>query len=287
MFKRNDQTTIPPTVQTVERITSVLGAGIIWQGSISGSGGVRIEGMFEGQIALKGLLVVGETGKVTCENCARRQCDRGRGSQGQYHRPEGRDPLHRTRLGRYRHHRLCHRGRRLPARPDPHGRCRRSRPGRSRLRHSDQTGKANRKADLSKSNPPKVPMSYPDLADSDRQGVQAALRQAGLPEDDLQSVLKVLDGPNLSMGPQIAAFEKFFCDYTGARHAIGVNSGTAGLHLCVRAAGIQAGDLVLTTPFSFVASTNVHPVRECHPGLCGCGSAYRQSRYPQPDRSRA
>ena len=66
MFKRNGQTTNPPAVQTVERITSVLGAGIIWQGSISGSGGVRIEGMFEGQIALRGLLVVGETGKVTC-----------------------------------------------------------------------------------------------------------------------------------------------------------------------------------------------------------------------------
>ncbi|MGB8213261.1 MAG: polymer-forming cytoskeletal protein [Anaerolineales bacterium] len=66
MFKRNDQTGLPPTVQTVERITSVLGAGVIWQGSLSGSGGVRIEGTFEGQIALKGMLVVGETGKVTC-----------------------------------------------------------------------------------------------------------------------------------------------------------------------------------------------------------------------------
>lgn len=68
MFKRNDQTTIPPTVQTVERITSVLGAGIVWQGTIGGTGGVRIEGMFEGEIALKGLLVIGETGKVTCED---------------------------------------------------------------------------------------------------------------------------------------------------------------------------------------------------------------------------
>ncbi len=68
MFKRNNQPTPPPTVQTVERITSVLGAGVIWQGSITGSGGVRVEGTFEGQIALKGLLVVGETGKVTCEN---------------------------------------------------------------------------------------------------------------------------------------------------------------------------------------------------------------------------
>jgi cytoskeletal protein CcmA (bactofilin family) len=68
MFKRNNQSTQPTTVQTVERITSVLGAGIIWQGDIEGSGGVRVEGTFEGKITLKGLLVVGETGKVTCEN---------------------------------------------------------------------------------------------------------------------------------------------------------------------------------------------------------------------------
>ena len=100
-------------------------------------------------------------------------------------------------------------------------------------------------------------MSSPDLVDGDRLGVGSALRQAGLPEDDIRSVIHVLEGPNLSMGPQIAAFEKYFCDYTGARHAIGVNSGTAGLHLCVRAAGIQAGDLVLTTPFSFISSSNV------------------------------
>ena len=68
MFKRSKQTSPPSTVQAVERITSVLGAGVIWQGSITGSGGVRIEGTFEGPIALKGMLVVGETGKVTCEN---------------------------------------------------------------------------------------------------------------------------------------------------------------------------------------------------------------------------
>jgi cytoskeletal protein CcmA (bactofilin family) len=68
MFKRNTQQTQPSTVQAVERITSVLGAGVIWQGSISGSGGVRIEGAFEGQVAMRGILVVGETGRVTCEN---------------------------------------------------------------------------------------------------------------------------------------------------------------------------------------------------------------------------
>ena len=82
-------------------------------------------------------------------------------------------------------------------------------------------------------------MSSPDLTDAER-----------------QAVLNVLQTPNLSMGPQITAFENAFKSYTGVPHAIGVNSGTAGLHLCVRAAGIGAGDLVLTTPFSFVASSN-------------------------------
>jgi cytoskeletal protein CcmA (bactofilin family) len=55
-------TTPPPT----ERITSVLGGGLIWKGQISGSGGVRIEGPFEGDITLRGLLVIGETGRATC-----------------------------------------------------------------------------------------------------------------------------------------------------------------------------------------------------------------------------
>jgi cytoskeletal protein CcmA (bactofilin family) len=60
----------PPAVQPapVERITSVLGAGINWKGSLSGSGGVRIEGSFEGEIDVRGLLVVGEAGRVTCED---------------------------------------------------------------------------------------------------------------------------------------------------------------------------------------------------------------------------
>lgn len=82
-------------------------------------------------------------------------------------------------------------------------------------------------------------MSSPDLTDADR-----------------QAVINVINTPNLSMGKYTTDFEKTFCDLTGAKHAISVNSGTAGLHLCVRAAGIGAGDLVITTPFSFVASSN-------------------------------
>jgi cytoskeletal protein CcmA (bactofilin family) len=70
MFKRKttSSTPQPASAQAVERITSVLGPGVIWTGSINGAGGVRIEGAFEGQIALRGMLVVGESGRVTCEN---------------------------------------------------------------------------------------------------------------------------------------------------------------------------------------------------------------------------
>ncbi len=85
-----------------------------------------------------------------------------------------------------------------------------------------------------------IPMSSPDLTDLERQAVQ-----------------NVLNTPTLSMGHWILDFEKAFRDLTGLKHAVGVSSGTTGLHLCVRAAGIKAGDLVITTPFSFVASTNV------------------------------
>jgi dTDP-4-amino-4,6-dideoxygalactose transaminase len=86
----------------------------------------------------------------------------------------------------------------------------------------------------------KIPMSSPDITEAERRAVQ-----------------DVINTPILSMGGRIKEFEQAFCDLSGAKYAIGVSSGTAGLHLCVRAAGIGAGDYVITSPFSFVASTNV------------------------------
>jgi len=67
MFKKPNPAINPPT-SPIERVTSVLGPGINWNGNLAGSGGIRIEGTFEGKIQLRGLLVVGETGRVTCEN---------------------------------------------------------------------------------------------------------------------------------------------------------------------------------------------------------------------------
>jgi cytoskeletal protein CcmA (bactofilin family) len=65
MFRKTTPTN-PATVPLPDRVTSVLGPGINWKGNLRGSGGVRIEGMFDGEIAVRGLVVVGETGRVTC-----------------------------------------------------------------------------------------------------------------------------------------------------------------------------------------------------------------------------
>jgi perosamine synthetase len=69
-------------------------------------------------------------------------------------------------------------------------------------------------------------------------------------------VLETLRSGRLSLGPMLLDFERQFAERMGVEHMSAVSSGTAGLHLAVRAAGIQPGDEVITTPFSFVASAN-------------------------------
>ncbi len=86
----------------------------------------------------------------------------------------------------------------------------------------------------------KVPLSSPDITAA-----------------EIEAVNGVLQSRWLSMGSETENFEETIAAYAGVEHALTVNSGTAGLHLCVRAAGIGPGDLVITTPFSFVASSNV------------------------------
>lgn len=75
-------------------------------------------------------------------------------------------------------------------------------------------------------------------------------------EADKKIVLEVLNSGYLSLGPKYLEFEKKFARRAGAKYACAVSSGTAGLHLSLIACGIKAGDEVLTTPFSFVASAN-------------------------------
>ncbi|MDD4239513.1 MAG: DegT/DnrJ/EryC1/StrS family aminotransferase [Desulfotomaculaceae bacterium] len=73
---------------------------------------------------------------------------------------------------------------------------------------------------------------------------------------EIDMVTSVISGRTLSMGPMVEKFESLVADYLGVKNAVAVNSGTSGLHLCVRALGIGKGDEVITTPFSFVASSN-------------------------------
>jgi cytoskeletal protein CcmA (bactofilin family) len=68
MFRRTGDTQpLSDLPASTDRVTSVIGPGVVWKGKLSGKGGVRIEGTLDGDINLQGLLVVGETGRVTCE----------------------------------------------------------------------------------------------------------------------------------------------------------------------------------------------------------------------------
>ena len=71
-----------------------------------------------------------------------------------------------------------------------------------------------------------------------------------------QAVAEVLRSGQLSLGPRVPAFEQAFAARLGVAHASAVSSGTAGLHLALRAVGVSDGDEVITSPFSFVASAN-------------------------------
>ncbi|NQT30402.1 MAG: DegT/DnrJ/EryC1/StrS family aminotransferase [Candidatus Saganbacteria bacterium] len=73
---------------------------------------------------------------------------------------------------------------------------------------------------------------------------------------EIQAVVDVLKTPHLSLGPKLVEFESAFARYVGTKYARAVNSGTSGLHLCIKALGIKEGDEVITSPFSFISSAN-------------------------------
>jgi len=85
----------------------------------------------------------------------------------------------------------------------------------------------------------KVPLSSPDIT-----------------EKDIEAVVGVMKTRFLSIGPKVLEFEKRMGSYAGTKYAVAVNSGTSALHLIIRGMGIGEGDVVVTTPFSFIASSN-------------------------------
>ncbi len=73
---------------------------------------------------------------------------------------------------------------------------------------------------------------------------------------DIQAVVDVLNSDFLTQGPAVPAFEQAINDYCGAQHVVAVNSATSALHLACLALGVGRGDIVWTSPITFVASTN-------------------------------
>jgi perosamine synthetase len=87
-------------------------------------------------------------------------------------------------------------------------------------------------------------------------------------EREEELVLHALRSRRLALGPRLSAFEEAFAARLGVEHVSAVSSGTAGLHLAIRAAGVEPGDEVITTPFSFVASANCLLYEQARPVFC-------------------
>ena len=86
--------------------------------------------------------------------------------------------------------------------------------------------------------------------------MQIPLSQPYIDEEEIDAVVAVMRSSRLSLGPKLKEFEQVFAEMCGMPYAVAINSGTSGLHLCVKALEIGPGDEVITTPFSFIASAN-------------------------------
>jgi len=84
-------------------------------------------------------------------------------------------------------------------------------------------------------------------------------------EDEIQEVVNSLRSGWISTGPKVARFEEMFKTYIGAKHALALNSCTAGLHLSMLVAGLLPGDEVITTPMTFAATANAILHTGAHP----------------------
>ncbi len=96
-----------------------------------------------------------------------------------------------------------------------------------------------------------------------------------LGEEEAEAVAAIVRSGRLSSGPKVKEFEGAFCDYTGARHAIAVNNGTAALHLILAALGVGPGDEVVCPSLTFIATANAVLYQGATPVLCECdGKTY-------------
>ncbi len=91
---------------------------------------------------------------------------------------------------------------------------------------------------------------------------------------EIDSVAETMKSGGLAQGPRVQAFEEQFAGYIGVSHAVAVSSGTAALHVALLAQGIGAGDEVVTTPFSFIATANAVLFTGARPVFADIGEDY-------------
>ncbi len=94
------------------------------------------------------------------------------------------------------------------------------------------------------------------------------IAQPMLGDDERRAVLGVLESGQLAQGRVVAELEAAFAQWCGVKHAVAVSSGTAGLHVVLLAHGIKAGDEVITSPFTFIASANAALFVGARPVFC-------------------
>lgn len=87
-------------------------------------------------------------------------------------------------------------------------------------------------------------------------------------EDDIAAVVEVLKGEALTQGPMIEVFERSVADYVEAKYAVAVSSCTAALHMCAEAAGISKGKRLITSPITFVSTSNAALYAGGNPDFC-------------------
>lgn len=87
-------------------------------------------------------------------------------------------------------------------------------------------------------------------------------------DDDITAVIDVLRSSHLTQGPKVEAFEQALCEYTGAKYAVTFNSATSALMGAYASAGIGKDDEIITTPISFVATSNMAIALEARPIFC-------------------
>ena len=97
-------------------------------------------------------------------------------------------------------------------------------------------------------------------------------------ESDIQAVVETLRSDWLTTGPKIAEFEEAFAARVGAEHAVSFSSGTAALHAAAFAAGLKAGDEAITTPLSFVATSNCVLYQGATPVFADVAPGYPEPR---------